>query len=213
MLVGAYALSASAIKQMARAIYAAALASYITSYRANAEAAGASVPDDWQPSDTVLTALAAGAFTAARQITATYRDDLERAATSSVDDWLTTHPGADMSGPVERDLAAEVKAWADERAAWKAQQVGQYETSQAAHTATQDAASDLADGTLTDASGTVLDTSQLQVAVLPAESSGDYCANYAGRVFQFDDAPQLDFPAHIGCIHFVCYLAADGSEA
>jgi hypothetical protein len=212
MLLAAFALSAEVVKRLAQGIYAARVAAYTSAYTAAAYAAGETPPDDWRPSDAALTALATAAFTAAQQIAATYRDDLERAAADAVDAWLTKHPGADMTGPVERDLAHEVKAWADARADWKAQQVGQYETASAAQQATADAASDLTDGTLTGADGLPLDMESLQVAVLPAESSPDECADIGGQVFAFDDAPSLDLPAHPFCVHYWVIIGPDGSE-
>src|SRR5487761_1915872 len=215
-LVAAYLLAPDAVQRLARLAYAARVAAYTVNYLAQARAAGAQVADDWQPSDTTLAALAAAAQAAAQSVAQTYRDELTNAATRAVDEWLTKQqPTSETSvtpSGVPRDLADDVKAWADQRAQWKAQQVGQYEAAQAAHQGAQDAAHDITDGTLTDASGDPLDTSQLRVAVLPAESSGDYCSAYAGRVFQFDDAPSLQFPAHQGCIHYTQILAADGSE-
>ena len=211
-LVAAYLLAPDAMKRLARLVYAARVAAYVASYTAQARSAGASPPDDWQPSDTTLAALAAAAHAAAQSVAATYRDELTNAATRAVDDWLAKHADEAAASGVPRDLAQDVKAWADQRAQWKSAQVGQYETAQAAHQGAQDAAQDVTDGTLTDDSGAPIDTSQLRIAVLPADSSGDYCANYAGRVFAFDDAPSLDFPAHIGCQHFTQVLGPDGSE-
>ncbi len=211
MALAAFAIADETVTWLARDIYAARVAAYTSAYLSAAQAAGATPPDGWRPSDATLTALATSAFTAARQIAATYHDDLEHAAAGMVDDWITTYPDAGgATGPVERELAARVKAWADERAAWKAQQVGQYETAQAAHTATQDAANDLTDGTLTGADGAAVDTSALQVAVLPASSSGDYCAGFAGQVFAFDDAPAIDLPAHPFCVHYWVVIGPDG---
>src|SRR5487761_2365869 len=189
-LVAAYLLAPDAMKRLARLVYAARVAAYVASYTAQARSAGASPPDDWQPSDTTLAALAAAAHAAAQSVAATYRDELTNAATRAVDDWLAKHADEAAASGVPRDLAQDVKAWADQRAQWKSAQVGQYETAQAAHQGAQDAA-------------------QLRIAVLPADSSGDYCANYAGRVFAFDDAPSLDFPAHIGCQHFTQVLGPD----
>ncbi|MDE3097709.1 MAG: hypothetical protein KGK07_17115, partial [Chloroflexota bacterium] len=95
-------------------------------------------------------------------------------------------------------------------AGWKSQQVAGYETSDAANDGTLDAVADVESGDLVDEeTGDLIDTSAYLVAVLPAESSSDFCAAYAGRTYTFDDAPSLDFPAHLNCIHYVVILAVD----
>lgn len=192
--------------------YAARLTAYVTSYRHAVTTAGGAIGHDWQPDDATLRKLSAAALAAAQAIAATYQEDLHSAAAAAVDAWLKQQAaaGATSSASVPRDLAHDVQTWANDRAQWKAQQVGQYETGQAAHQATLDAHDDLLAGDWTDESGDpLLDLlSILYVAILPAESSLDECSEFAGNVYRFDDAPQLDFPAHQNCIHACYYLTA-----
>lgn len=210
-LIAAYAFSPDQIKQLARTIYAARLAAYITAYTHAVRVAGGAIGHDWQPDDATLKQIAAAALAAAQTIAATYQDDLRSAATQAVDAWLKPSPtAASASAGVPRQVAHDMKTWADGRAQWKAQQVGQYETGRATQQAAQDAHDDLVNGDWADASGDpLLDLlATLYVAILPEASSLDECAAYAGQVFRFDDAPSLDFPLHPNCIHTAVFLTA-----
>lgn len=212
-VVAAYLLTTSEIADLAALILTARLAALTAAYEDAASSAGADLPEDWQPPDSVTQAQRDAADANAASIAATYRQDAIATATAFMLHWLAQHgDDADPLAGARSALTRHLSAWADERAVWKAAQVAQYETSSAAHAGTLAAVDDLESGDLTDDTGAPIDYSQLTVAVLPESSSSDFCADYAGNVYAFDDAPSLDFPAHISCVHFVVVLAPDGSE-
>jgi uncharacterized protein (UPF0297 family) len=63
------------------------------------------------------------------------------------------------------------------------------------------------------ASGEAYD--DLKVQILPESSSSDFCAQYAGGIYSYNDIGVVTpfFPAHIGCVHYIYVLPPDEQES
>lgn len=221
LLAAAFALSATAIHQLAALIYTARIQTYQDVYQAIVRTLGASLPADWDIPDLVLEAQRDASLLAAQSVANSLAADMQAEAERLTNNWLATH--ADLPNPfadAQHTLATQMQAVAQQRAQWKAAQVGQHETAQAQARATRDAVSDLQDGALTDdATGDPIQPSLWAVQVIPDSSSGDAaCAEYAGNTYPLD-SPEADealdaFPAHINCIHSAIIVpAADALTA
>lgn len=205
-VVNDYLLTPDEITAIADAINDGRVAALIASYIAAVEAAGIDAPAGWNPSEALVDAARDAADEAAQSIADTYADDLTRDAASYLQVWIDEHDGeVEGSKGALRDALASICA---DRAEWKSEQVAGYETGVGGQAGTQAAVSDIIDGALLDDNGDPLDTSLLAVAVLPETTSADFCAEYAGNVYAFDDAPSLTFPAHLACQHFMCVLVS-----
>lgn len=205
-VVSDYLLSPDEIIAIADSIADGRAESLVASYIAAVEAAGLDAPAGWAPSQALEDAAREAADEAAQSIADTYADDLVRNATRFLENWMDDHDG-DLEGS-QGALRDTLGYYTSERAAWKSEQVAEYETGVGGQAGTQAAISDLSDGTLTDDTGAALDTSLLAVAVLPETTSADFCAEFAGNVYAFDDAPALNFPAHLMCQHYTVVLVS-----
>lgn len=112
---------------------------------------------------------------------------------------------SDMWGGIS-GFFQQVGDWFANFLGWKCEQIADDTISEGENDGTEDFVGD------TIKSGD--DYSMLKVQVLPEESSSDFCAEYAGRIFPFDavgsECPE--FPAHSRCIHSLVVLAPDESE-
>jgi hypothetical protein len=204
--LAAFAFSATQRRKLALAIYAARIAAYAAAYLASAQSAGAALPDDWEPSNDALRRQRDAAHTSATFVAATYASDLSNQASGFVTSWLTD--SGSMDGCAHA-LSTHLQSWANQRAQWKAQQVGGYETAQAQESGTGDFLRDLQAGNAVDAQGNPLDGNAYVVAVVPDSSSLDDCADYAGNTYPLDAYDDLPIPMHPYCIHEKVLMPAD----
>ncbi len=208
-VAAAFLLTDDEVATLGEAILTARVASWQATYSAAAKTAGATLPD----SGPTLSAAEERrqqreSDAAAASIAATYARDLASQAAQFTQDWLTAHDGS-LDG-AESALRAHLTSYSETRADAKASQVAQYETGVGGQDGLLAAHDDLTSGDLTDASGDPFTslTGILYVAILPEDSSSDFCADYAGNVYSFDDAPALDFPAHVNCRHYCVFVTA-----
>lgn len=106
--------------------------------------------------------------------------------------------GPDLSSD---DIDSEVSTFLQGYATWKAPQVANYTYGSGLEAGTQQAIADIMEE-VTSADSTLV-ASTIRVRVIPSESSGDYCKNYAGQSYSLDEYNSLgvSFPAHPNCIH------------
>lgn len=211
-ILAAFLLTSEEIQQLALSIYAARLAALKAAYTAAADEAGADVPDDWAPDDDVTGEMADAANEQAQHIADTHEREMRAAAVAFLLTWQHDHDGKlEGAGPA---LRQHVGQWCDERASWKSEQIAGYESALGAAAGTDAAASDLLDGTLTDANGDPIDASGLVAAVLPDGAAEPFCAEYAGNFYPLDAADYLAslFPAHPNCPHGVEILLYEGGD-
>jgi hypothetical protein len=226
-LVADFALTATAIRALAHALYSSGVDALIAAYADAATAVGVSptIADAYTPPDAVLTQLAADAHSTADGIAATYADDLTREATAIANAYADANGGAlGATAVAKQAVARSLNEYAAERAATRAPILADYECGLAQHQGTrafvqdalaaQDNPSDNpGDSPLLDSTGAPIDLSDAVLAVLPDSSSVDECADYAGETFPldaFDDLPA--FPAHLNCQHAIYVLLANGDE-
>lgn len=207
----AFLLTDDEVTRLSAVILTARLASWTATYAAAAKTAGATLPDAGPaPSASQERIQQREADAAAASIAATYAHDLASRAAQFTQDWLTSHDGS-LDG-AERALCGDLAAYSETRADGKADQVATYETGVGGNDGTHAAMDDLESGDLTDENGDPFSAENIAalfyVAILPEDSSSDFCADYAGNIYAYDDAPAIDFPAHPGCIHYECLITA-----
>lgn len=207
----AFLLTDDEVARISAAILTGRIASWKATYTAAAKTAGATLPEGGAtPSASEERKQQRASDAAAASIAATYARDLAHRAATFTQDWLRDHDGSldGAEGALRHDLAT----FSEERADWKAAQVASYETGVGGNDGTSAAIDDLDSGDLPayDDEGQLLSDllSILYVAILPDDSSPDFCFDYAGNIYAFDDAPSIDFPAHLGCIHYQVLLTA-----
>lgn len=210
-VAAAFLLTDAEVAQISAAILTARLAAWKATYAAAAKTAGATLPDGGAtPSAAEERKQQRESDAAAASIAATYARDLASHAATFTQDWLRDHDGS-LDG-AEDALRDDLAAYSETRADGKGAQVAQYESGVGGNDGTHAAMDDLASGDLPvyDDEGQLLSDllSILYVAILPDDSSPDFCFDYAGNIYAFDDAPAIDFPAHIGCIHAAYLLTA-----
>ncbi len=196
VLVAAFLLSSKDIKDMAVAIFVGRVASMKAAYAQASDTVGIDgslwvVPDDLQSeiSDT--------SEQDAEGIAATYKDDLESVASAFVVGWMTNHDSLDGCEEAARQ---SLSTWALQRSSWKSEQIANYTCSNGASLGIDQWASDLVDGDIDLPEG--LSADDVEVTVLPEESSNDICKEYAGQSFDVDEIDDIpDFPAHPSCQH------------
>lgn len=198
LLILAFLLSKADIKAMASAILVARIASMKAAYSQANDVVGID-GDDWEP-DAELQSMAKSASEQdAESIASTYKDDLEAVATAFVLAWMIDHESLDGAESAARK---EIAVWAIARAEWKSKQIADYTCGSGANDGTSMWVADVIDGEFELPDGVTLD--DIELTVLPEESSHDECENYAGETFsldEFDDIP--DFPLHPSCPHHV----------
>lgn len=196
LLILAFMLSKADIKAMASLILTARIASMKAAYSQANDVVGID-GDDWEP-DAELQSMAKSASEQdAESIASTYKDDLEAVATAFVLAWMLDHESLDGCEAAARK---EIAVWAIARAEWKSVQIADYTCGSGANDGTDMWIGDFLDGDLDLPDGVSED--DVEITVLPEESSNDLCSEYAGKTFdinEYDDIP--DFPIHTGCPH------------
>lgn len=207
----AFLLTDDEVARISAAILTARTVSWKATYTAAAKTAGATLPDGGAaPSAAEERKQRRESDEAAASIAATYARDLATHAATFTQDWLRSHDGS-LDGADEA-LRHDLASFSEQRADWKATQIATHETGVGGNDGTSAAIDDLDSGDLPvyDDEGQLLADllSILYVAILPDDSSPDFCFEYAGNIYTFDDAPSIDFPAHVGCIHYQVILTA-----
>lgn len=89
---------------------------------------------------------------------------------------------------------------------WKTEQIAQDTVNEGDNDGTEQFVDDVI--------GSGTDYSMLKVHVLPEISSSDFCADYAGKIYDFDavGSELPEFPAHSRCQHYLEILSPDGDE-
>lgn len=193
LLIAAFLLTDSDIAAMATLITTARLDSAKVSYAQASDTTGVD-GSDWEPSDEVQQTIQDVSTQDAESIAATYEDDLTSVTTRFVDAWLIDHDTLDGCEDATRKELAE---WVADRTTWKSEQIANYTCSSGANTGTDEWLDDLDEGGFGG-----LNPDDLEVTVLPEESSNDLCADYAGKVFGIDEVDTIpSFPIHSNCPH------------
>lgn len=190
----AYTPTASEKQAFSASIVEAHIAAYRATYLQHAAAVHATnVPQNFQPD-------------------ATAENDLTDDAESNADDIIVTLTNAVLD-EID-DLTIDEDEWRDEVdkvhdnirdfvtqfSLWKALEITRAETSMGADSASGDFVDAIQSGLITLADE--YEGRSVVVAVLPADSSNDICAQWAGTytsIDNYDDVP--DFPVHPNCIH------------
>ncbi len=176
---------------------AAILAARIAAWRDTASAIYADLGIDDDPPDPDVPTLQAEALQTAHGIAATWRRDATAAATALATAYLLAH--GTLHGARAR-LTRELHGWARDHAAWKAAQVANAETGDAAHAATLAALALVRAGS-TDFAG---DPQALTVTVWPDTAAEPFCSEFAGKTYPASMASSIGpFPAHPNCLHYV----------
>jgi len=195
LLVAAFLLSKSEVASMTTLIFTARMDSAKASYAQASDTVGAST--DWEPSDDLQGQLKDTSEQDAESIAATYEADLESVATGFAESWMLDHESLDGCEVAAR---SELSTWATDRATWKSEQISGYTCGSGANTGTNEWIDDLLDEDIDLPEGLSVD--DVEVTVLPEESSSDICKEYAGQSFDIDEIDEIiDLPAHLGCIH------------
>lgn len=193
LLIAAFLLSQNEIEAMTSAIIVARIASARASYARASDTAGVD-GSDWEPSDDLTQEIGDTSEQDAEGIAATYRDDLGIVVAGFVTSWLGTHDTLDGCEAAARH---EVATWATDRAAWKSEQIANYTGGSGANSGTNQWVDDLSDGEFDG-----VNPDDVEITVLPEESSNDLCREYAGEVFEMSEYDTIpDFPIHGGCPH------------
>lgn len=173
----AFALTSHDTEALAQTLYAAKLTIY--------QLLHAQVPDE------AMQALAEEAWKTARGIAETYQEELT-AQVKALAEEQDTRAG----------LAQALKSWANARATWKSQQIGNVETSRAVMGAT--------DALLTRAHRAVDTDDPLVLVVLPDSAKEPFCQALAGGIFPISAWVLLFsiLPAHGNCPHFAVPVPA-----
>lgn len=196
LLILAFMLSKADIKAMASLILTARIASMKAAYSQANDVVGID-GDDWEP-DAELQSMAKNASEQdAESIAGTYKDDLEAVATAFVVAWMLDHESLDGCEAAARK---EIAVWAIARAEWKSKQIADYTCGSGANDGTDLWIGDVQDGKRKLTDGVTID--DIEIEVVPSESSSDECKEWAGKRFSLSEALSVPtFPAHIGCIH------------
>ena len=201
-VVAAFALTDAEIEALAKTIYETArIPTYTARYQRAAQTLKVTLPANWQPSDAALSRLASAALKSAKGIAATYRADLEAQAQK-----LAAEETEDKAYKGLGQWVRKLAEWARHRAVSKSVAVANYEASQAGDDGTGDflESLDYFGGDIEPG----VDLNTVKITVLPEESSGDECAEFAGQEFTLDDYDSIpSWPMHEFCPHeTVIYL-------
>lgn len=161
----------------------------------------------WRPGDADATAAHDWASERANGIADTYESLLRSQLEQMGDDETQEALGNVWQGV--KGIMKRVADWVASFLPWKTEQIAQDTVNEGDNDGTEQFIQDVK------ASGT--DYSKLRVRVLPETSSSDYCQDYAGRDFAFDDIGTdacPAFPSHSNCVHYLYVYAidADGNE-
>jgi uncharacterized protein (UPF0297 family) len=106
-----------------------------------------------------------------------------------------------------KDVAKKIGEWLTDFFGWKTEQI--------ADSTWLEGENDGTEAWIDDVKASGEDYSALKVQILPESSSSDFCAQYAGGIYSYDDIGVVTpfFPAHIGCVHYVYVLPPDEQES
>lgn len=196
LLILAFLLSKSDIKAMAVLILTARIASMKAVYSQANDAVG--IDDEgWEPPSELRRMAKSVSEQDAESIASTYKDDLEAVVTAFVVAWMLDHESLDGCEAAARIALA---AWAIARAEWKSKQIAGYTCGSGANDGIDMWIGDVLDGKLKLPDHVTID--DIEIEVVPAMSSSDECADYAGKRFSLSEALRLPgMPMHPHCIH------------
>jgi hypothetical protein len=198
--VQAYQFTPAAIRQAAEAIYTARLTATKAAYQQCAHVAGTRLSHDWQAPHSLARIHAQEAWEHARGIAETYHLLLAAEVKRFLADQPETRSAFSGLRSLAQRLGEHLSTWMSAFLAWKTAQIASVEMITGANLGTRQFLDDLADGTVEVGDG--VDENTLYVAVVPENSSPDFCSDYAGKLFRWSDYTSLpEFPAHVGCIH------------
>jgi len=196
LLVAAFLLSKADIKAMASLIFTARIASMKAAYSQASSTVGIS-DEEWEPPSDLREMAEDVSEQDADSIADTYKKDLEAVATAFVVAWMLDHESLDGCEPAARK---EIAVWAIARAEWKSKQIANFTCGSGYNDGTDMWIGDFVDGDLDLPDGVSED--DVEVTVLPEESSNDICSAYAGETFDIDEYDSIpDFPIHSNCPH------------
>jgi 2'-5' RNA ligase len=114
----------------------------------------------------------------------------------------------------DSNVAEQVNGWIDRYADYKAPQVANVAWGTGANDGSMQAIEDIMDAATDPNRPKPLDTESIRVKVTPSYSSGDYCADYAGKDYSLNEYAQLgiEWPAHPNCRHGIEIIRKDGGE-
>jgi hypothetical protein len=195
LLIAAYLLSKEDTKAMASAIETARIDSAKASYQQSSDTVGADT--DWEPDDDLAKEIKDLSEQDAEGIADTYEAELSNQAEAFVTGWVGDHDSLDGCEDAAR---IALVAWALSRAAWKSEQIANYSCGAGANVGVDQWILDLLDEDFDLPDDISVD--DIELTVLPEESSSDECEEYAGEVFDIDEYDSIpDFPIHSNCIH------------
>lgn len=209
----AFSLSKDQETALARTIYQHKLEAATASYKQAAHALKVSLPQDWSLPQVVQKRIAGQSVSSSKSISKTYQSLLQSKTDALITDWERSHPETRSWGKdaVYGYLLGQLLDWVHTFMDWKVDQIVQTEISDGLDQGTRDFLDDLTSGDLEvgdpEDLGPGIDLSQAKLAVVPSESSRDFCHEYAGQVFdlsEYDSIPH--FPAHPNCIHRLVFL-------
>jgi hypothetical protein len=198
-LADVFGLTAREIQTLIKTIKSAIVTSIQSAYRLWNKVVNGS-RGDWEASSGLIKEVEDVVEKTVRGMEDTYQRELLHTASDFLDTWAQEHDG-EITGS-ENALATTIDTWVQGRTAYKAKQIARYETGYGANLGTTQFVTDLVNGgELIDTdTGESIDPSNFAQVVMPEESSGDFCSEYAGQMFALDDDVP-DFPAHPNCIH------------
>lgn len=105
-----------------------------------------------------------------------------------------------------KGIVQKIADWFADFLGWKTEQIAQDTMNEGDNDGTEQFVDDVI--------GSGTDYSTLKVQVLPEVSSSDFCADYAGKIYDFDavGSELPEFPAHSRCQHFIVVLSPDDNE-
>lgn len=201
----AYALTPDEVAGLAANLAVAQLAAMTATYSQAASVVGASA-GGWQPADDVKQAIEDQLAQDAAGIADTFVGLVQNAASAFLDGWAESQDSLDGAASA---LATTLTGTADTLTGWKADQIADCTLTGGIDDGTDAFCADYLAGDLL--AGDDIDPSQLAVAVLPMEATGEDCEPYAGELFDIEEYQVIpDFPLHPGCKHHktVVYLGA-----
>jgi len=112
------------------------------------------------------------------------------------------------------NVAEQVNGWIDRYADYKAPQVANVAWGTGANDGSMQAIEDIMDAATDPNRPKPLDTESIRVKVTPSYSSGDFCADYAGKDYSLNEYVQLgiEWPAHPNCRHGIEIIKKDDGE-
>jgi len=214
----AYGFTQATEDHIAQLIYQTRVDAIIESYKACAHTVQTQLAPDWMPPKRLLEEQARIARDHAASVSETFRESLASQVKQFLASYQPTRAQPQDQGDNQDDdddrkvlaglalialraaLAAHLANWMQDWLGWKAPQVAQVETCSGDNAGTTLFLDDLSNNYIQ--VGDNVDITTLAIAVVPEESSRDFCSDFAGNVYAWVDYDLIpDFPAHVGCIH------------